>query len=71
MGQLLEKPNTNKDSKCGNNSSFNWASCEMQGWRESQEDTHIIYEIDLPNGKKAYLFGVFDGHGGKEASEFA
>jgi len=37
----------------------------MQGWRKSQEDVHIA-ELSLPNG--CALFGVFDGHGGKEVS---
>jgi serine/threonine protein phosphatase PrpC len=35
------------------------------------EDAHICKEIDLPKGKgKAMLFGVFDGHGGKEVAEY-
>ena len=37
----------------------------MQGWRKSQEDSHIA-RTDLPDGVS--VFGVFDGHGGKEAS---
>eukprot|EP00353_Schmidingerella_taraikaensis_P014031 CAMPEP_0185578072 /NCGR_PEP_ID=MMETSP0434-20130131/11928_1 /TAXON_ID=626734 ORGANISM="Favella taraikaensis, Strain Fe Narragansett Bay" /NCGR_SAMPLE_ID=MMETSP0434 /ASSEMBLY_ACC=CAM_ASM_000379 /LENGTH=295 /DNA_ID=CAMNT_0028195797 /DNA_START=170 /DNA_END=1057 /DNA_ORIENTATION=+ len=39
----------------------------MQGWRKSQEDAHIA-RTDLPDG--VCLFGVFDGHGGKEVSIF-
>ena len=35
------------------------------------EDTHISEEINLPGGGKAMLFGVFDGHGGKEISIIA
>ena len=38
----------------------------MQGWRKSQEDAHIAQE--LPGGVNIY--GVFDGHGGKEVSIF-
>ena len=45
-----------------------WASCEMQGWRANQEDSHIIHEIALSNGRKAMLFGVFDGHAGEGTS---
>lgn len=37
----------------------------MQGWRKSQEDAHIA-ATDLPDGMS--IFGVFDGHGGKEVS---
>jgi serine/threonine protein phosphatase PrpC len=39
----------------------------MQGWRNQQEDSHIA-EIKLPNGEM--VFGVFDGHGGKEVALF-
>jgi len=28
------------------------------------EDAHICEEIDLPDGTKGLLAGVFDGHGG-------
>jgi protein phosphatase 1G len=39
----------------------------MQGWRVSMEDSHIA---DLKLGEGRYIFGVFDGHGGGEVSEF-
>jgi serine/threonine protein phosphatase PrpC len=39
----------------------------MQGWRKTQEDSHIT-ELKLPNGEA--LFGVFDGHGGKDVAIF-
>ena len=39
----------------------------MQGWRKRMEDSHIA---DLNLGKSAHLFGVFDGHGGKEVAQF-
>lgn len=39
----------------------------MQGWRKSQEDAHIAH-TDLDEDMS--LFGVFDGHGGKEVSIF-
>lgn len=39
----------------------------MQGWRNSQEDAHITC-TDMPDG--VCLFGVFDGHGGLEVSNF-
>ena len=49
---------------------LSWGASEMQGWRNSQEDTHIAHEINLPDGQKGMLFGVFDGHGGKEVSTY-
>ena len=41
----------------------------MQGWRRRQEDAHIA---DISQGEKKNIdvFGVFDGHGGKEISQF-
>ena len=35
------------------------------------EDAHICEEITLPNNEKVSVYGVFDGHGGKEVAEFA
>lgn len=34
------------------------------------EDTIISHKLDLPNGGEAVLFGVFDGHGGKDVARF-
>lgn len=39
----------------------------MQGWRKEQEDAHIA-NLQLPNGEA--VFGVFDGHGGAQVSQF-
>ena len=41
----------------------------MQGWRKRQEDAHIS-AISLGEKKDIDVFGVFDGHGGKEISKF-
>jgi serine/threonine protein phosphatase PrpC len=40
----------------------------MQGWRVNMEDAHLGKKIDLPGGEKGMVFGVFDGHGGKEVA---
>ena len=40
----------------------------MQGWRTEMEDAHIA-NIELDEQKSA-LFGVYDGHGGKEVAKF-
>jgi len=39
----------------------------MQGWRKRMEDSHIS---DLNISKNSHVFGVFDGHGGKEVAQF-
>lgn len=41
----------------------------MQGWRCGMEDAHVAFAVKGdPNG--AFVYGVFDGHGGKEVAEF-
>ena len=65
MGPYLGTPNTEKDSENGEVSAVRWGATSMQGWRKSQEDAHIC-ATDLPDG--VHVFGVFDGHGGKEVS---
>ena len=41
----------------------------MQGWRKRQEDAHIA-TVSKGEKKNIDVFGVFDGHGGKEISQF-
>ena len=41
----------------------------MQGWRKHMEDSHIS-DIGIGPNNQISLFGVFDGHGGKEVSLF-
>mmetsp|Transcript_104955 Transcript_104955/g.185400 ORF Transcript_104955/g.185400 Transcript_104955/m.185400 type:complete len:622 (-) Transcript_104955:128-1993(-) len=38
---------------------------EMNGWRASMEDAHVVFMRD-----KWGFFGVFDGHGGSQCSNF-
>eukprot|EP00825_Cyclidium_porcatum_P049437 TRINITY_DN8545_c0_g1_i2.p1 TRINITY_DN8545_c0_g1~~TRINITY_DN8545_c0_g1_i2.p1 ORF type:complete len:300 (+),score=67.86 TRINITY_DN8545_c0_g1_i2:125-1024(+) len=47
--------------------SVKYAACSMQGWRTGMEDAHIIY---VDQAQEIYIFGVFDGHGGKEVAKF-
>ena len=65
MGPYLGTPNKEKDSEDGESDQLRFGACSMQGWRKSQEDAHIA-SLDLPGG--CSIFGVFDGHGGKEVS---
>ena len=41
----------------------------MQGWRKRQEDAHVS-AVSQGEKKNINVFGVFDGHGGKEISKF-
>ena len=38
---------------------------EMNGWRPSMENAHVIYAQDTWG-----FFGVFEGHGGDQCSDF-
>ena len=66
MGEFLSSPNKEKDSFDGENKFVRFGSSAMQGWRYRMEDAHI-YSL---NNSNLDIFGVFDGHGGKEVSQF-
>lgn len=42
---------------------------EKGKWRKSQED-RVVASVSYRGGSKIGVFGVFDGHGGSEASHF-
>jgi len=65
MGPYLGQPNKEKDSEVGEGDSLRYGASSMQGWRKSQEDAHIAALDIAPD---VSVFGVFDGHGGKEVS---
>ena len=71
MGSLLDKPITDKNPENGNFNGISYGACSMQGWRTGMEDAHLCISIDLPDGGKGSLYGVFDGHGGEKVAEFA
>ena len=52
-----------------NNGTLEWGACAMQGWRCGMEDAHVAFEVK-DDSNNACLYGVFDGHGGKEVAEF-
>ena len=67
MGPYLSSPIRDKKTHSGENARVKYASCEMQGWRNTMEDAKLAV-LDLADNMM--LFGVFDGHGGKEVAEF-
>ena len=69
MGGFLTTPNKTKHSEDNENIYLRYGSCGMQGWRIRMEDAHIT---DISQGieNNIEIFGVFDGHGGKEVSQF-
>ena len=66
MGEFLSNPNRKKESFDGENKFVKFGSSAMQGWRYRMEDAHI----NSLNNSNLDIFGVFDGHGGKEVSQF-
>ena len=69
MFDLLKQPIKEKELSNNENNILRYGSCGMQGWRRRMEDSHIT---DISQGEDARfnIFGVFDGHGGKEVSTF-
>ena len=69
MGAYLDTPIKDKNPEPGQNKNFCWGACAMQGWRCGMEDAHVCFRVNNdPN--EAQVFGVFDGHGGKEVALF-
>mmetsp|Transcript_50767 Transcript_50767/g.146442 ORF Transcript_50767/g.146442 Transcript_50767/m.146442 type:complete len:449 (+) Transcript_50767:107-1453(+) len=73
MGSYLERPVTTKESEVGSGHGLEWVSTGMQGWRVGMEDAHIALtglQCGSSDRTKFSLFGVFDGHGGREVANF-
>lgn len=68
MGAYLSAPNTEKISSDESHDHLEWGVSGMQGWRISMEDAHCCFP-DL-DGKNNSMFGVFDGHGGREVAQY-
>lgn len=65
MGQGLPKAVTSVVVKRCTGFAFRVGFAEMNGWRPSMEDAHVIHCQDTWG-----FFGVFDGHGGDQCSQF-
>jgi len=67
MGIYLGSPNKEKSSVEGSLGKMRYGASGMQGWRVNMEDAHISQFNIAPD---INLFGVFDGHGGKEVARY-
>ena len=48
---------------------FRYGVCSMKGWRKTMEDKFLI-KLNIGPKKSTHIFGIFDGHGGREVSKF-
>jgi len=69
MGDFLSVPIRDKHSEDSENHFLRYASCGMQGWRKNMEDSHIS-DLGIGGTSNHHLFGVFDGHGGREVAQW-
>lgn len=70
MGSYLSEPIRTKASACGAGEGHKWGVSCMQGWRTHMEDAHVtISDFDNKHAGLA-MFGVFDGHGGREVAHY-
>ena len=63
MGASLPKPVTCTVLERQNGRDFRVGLAEMNGWRASMEDAHVVHL-----GQAEGFFGILDGHGGAECS---
>ena len=69
MGEKLDKPNLNKNSSDGKLKGFRFGMSQTQGWKKTME-LFNIKEIELDKKNHITIFGLFDGHSGKEVSQY-
>ncbi|KAM3133145.1 hypothetical protein pb186bvf_014721 [Paramecium bursaria] len=67
MGPYLSEPNKEKVTVVGEGKNILYAASKMQGWCIKMEASYITM-TDLINDVS--VFGIFDGHGGKEVAQF-
>jgi len=76
MGVYLSVANKDISADEGSGHGLKYFVGEIQGWRKNMEDAHIACTevADVGHvereGDMVSLFGVFDGHGGKEVAKF-
>ena len=69
MGEELDKPEKTFAPKDDNNIYVKYGFNQVQGWKKSMEDFSIDF-LDPVEKKFMNIFGIFDGHGGKEVPKY-
>jgi len=71
MGAYMSAPITEKHGEEGENNCFEYGVSSMQGWRIDMEDAHLAcLDAKLDSKSTTGIYGVFDGHGGREVAQF-
>lgn len=65
----LTEPITEIEQEEGANDYLKFVTASMQGWRLNMEDSHLA-DVNFMESDKKSLFGVFDGHGGREVAVY-
>lgn len=66
MGQLLSHPVEEKALEYRSHDTISYCIGLMQGYRMTMEDAH---DVRISEDESLAVFGVFDGHGGKDIAE--
>ena len=73
MGAYMSAPITEKHGEEDENNNFEYGVSSMQGWRIDMEDAHLACLDAMKGGDDSValgIYGVFDGHGGREVALF-
>ena len=69
MGNELNTPITTKKSFDFENTNLKFGISEIQGWNKDMED-YNFYSTEIGENKDLSIFGIFDGHNGREISNY-
>ena len=69
MGEELDKPEKNFKSDDKENKYVKFGFNQMQGWKKTMEDFSIDF-LEQDENKFMNIFGIFDGHGGREVPKY-
>ena len=69
MGEELDKPEKTYSPIDNNNIYLKFGYNQVQGWKKSMEDYEIDF-LDPVENKFMNIFGIFDGHGGREVPKY-
>ena len=69
MGEELDKPEKTYTPKEGENKYLKFGLNQIQGWKKTMEDYAIDF-LDTDEQKFMNIFGIFDGHGGREVPKY-